>query len=187
MSDPMNGLAQALSQTDASEVKKTLATIIAELQAMLVERQDEKATILARHEQELAQVNEDIDLLQGSLAAMKASPLPAKPAPSKKKAQPTRIGIPQANGTATGYGISFELAQEGADFLLANFDGKDFTQRDMYKGLDWDQSKASQCIRFMREVGFVRKAGVANRRAVLWRIMDKDALNKAREALASAT
>jgi hypothetical protein len=179
MSDSqVNSLAQALSAMQDSPVSTALDSMVAELRTLLQKRRDERNAIVARQEQELAPLDVDIARLEGAIVAIKGRPQSRRPA---KK----RVGTTSTLGTPTGFGITVEVAQEAADYILAHYgDGTaTFTQRDLYKALGWDQTRMSNTMKFFRHIEFVRKAGQAGTRgtSTLWALMDRDALTKFKE------
>jgi DNA-binding protein H-NS len=183
MPETLNGHVPDVGQASETPVAKKIAQMCEEMEALLRQRQEERAAIQARHAQELAAIHQDIDALQSTVRALTGT----KPKIKAKKQQPGHIGIRRASGTATGFGITFEVAQVAVDAIKNELPEK-FTQRQLYRHLDWDQAKTSQAVRFLREIGFLRKAGKADdKRAVLWAVMDADAFERARNEVSNAT
>lgn len=114
------------------------------------------------------------------------------PPPKPKKKVPTHVGRTRSNGTATGHGISAEAADPFVTEMLRRTDAgeKFFSQRDIYQALGVEQSPASSAFRFLRDIGFLRKAGRFNdddprRRAEAWTVMDRDAYAKFMQQITS--
>lgn len=187
MPETLNGHVPDVGQASETPVAKKIAQMCEEMEVLLRQRQEERAAIQARHAQELAAIHQDIDALQATVMALTGTKPKAKPK-VKTKQQPGYVGIRRATGTATGFGVTFEVVQIAVDAIRNNELPEKFTQRQLYRHLDWDQSKGSQVIRFLREIGFLRKAGKAdNQRAVLWAVMDADAFERARNEVSDAT
>lgn len=167
-----------------SPIAQRVQGLVAEFSEQLQAKRDERAVITQRHEQELAEVDDDIALLEQTVAGLTGKAVPKK-APSKKP-QPRRVGRVTGAGTATGFGVSLEVAMVAANAIKKMVrekeergEGPAFTQKEFYRypDIDWDQAKGSQAIRFMRHVGFLRKAGRSDAtQAELWAIMDEDAV-----------
>lgn len=184
-----NGAAAEPPEPPESPVAKRIRTLVDEFEAELATRLDERAAITQRHEQELASVDDDIKHIQNAIAGLTGKPAPAlKKFAGKRKRQPGRVGRVTGAGTATGFGVSLEVALVGAKALLELVKDKEargepgtFTQKEFYRNphLDWDQSRGSQAIRYMRNIGFIRKAGRHPETQVeLWAIMDAEAMDR---------
>lgn len=160
---------------------------------------DFRNQIIERQKEELVNIDEQISKIISVLKILGAQEIPKdpkrprksqkKPSPLRGKKQPSHIGVTRASGTATGFGISLESAGQAADFIRKMVKdrrekGEDetFTQKDAYKVMDWDQSKGSQAFRYLAHIGFLTEAGRSSHtRAVMWRIMNDAAIDKAFE------
>lgn len=183
MSDQIAGLAEGINGHAPNDVLSMVEHTRLQFEAMLAAKREEKATILARHEQELAGINDELTILSNTVRALTGKPLKEP----KLKKQPGRIGVPQANGTATGFGVTIEAASEAADFIRTL--PQPFTQAEFYRGFGVDQGKGSGFIRYLRHIDFLRKAGVradAKGKPELWAIMDDQAVEKVRQAAQEA-
>lgn len=196
MSEVQEGSARAngaghddeLPRPALSPVEQRVQSLVEDFQKELGDKRDERATIVQRHEQELAGVDRDIKVLSDAIAGLTGKPAPALKAIAKRKRQPGRVGRVTGAGTATGFGVSLEAALVGSRALKKMIEDKvaageepTFTQKEFYRyeGLDWDQSKGSQAVRFFRQINFLRKAGRSNETgAELWAIMDADAVER---------
>lgn len=183
MSDQIAALAEGINGHAPNDVRSRIEQTRAEFEALLASKREEKATIQARHEQELAGINDELTILSNTVRALAGKP-PKEP---KLKRQPGRVGVPQANGTATGFGVTIEVAAQAADFIRTL--PQPFTQAEFYRGFGIDQGKGSGIIRYLRHIDFLRKAGVradAKGKPELWAIMDTEAVEKARQAAQEA-
>lgn len=106
--------------------------------------------------------------------------------PKKEKRTGTsHIGRTRSNGTATGYGISVEATGPVVARIkeVAEANGGFVTQPDIHRPMDLDQAKCSSAFKYLREIGFIGKAGRDKTgRRELWRILDADAFDKALNA-----
>lgn len=154
--------------TDAL-VNSTLAPALERAEAKLQEAQDIVKAIEAERNRIRAAIRE---LTGGKTATPKRKANPAPP-----------------RSDSTGFGIALSVAKvAAAQILTITNDGQDpFTQKDLYKSLDWDQSKGSQAVRYLREIEFLRKVGRDEQTGrELWAVMDADALDRVLEEQAMA-
>lgn len=172
-----------------SPVAQRIREHIADFERELGSLKDKRATVIQEHEQKLAAIDGDIHMVEGAIAGLTGKPAPAlKTFKPKRKAQPRRVGRVTGAGTATGFGVSLEACLVASRALkamiaekVAKGEPETFTQKEFYRhpSLDWDQGKGSAAIRYMRHIGFLRKAGRSNDTGVeLWAIMDADAIEK---------
>lgn len=192
-----NGAAPEPTASPLSSVAKRIQTLVEEFETELAAKLDERAAIAQRHEQELAGVEDDIKHIQNAIAGLTGKPAPALKKLAKRKTQPRRIGRSTGAGTATGFGVSLEAVLVAGNALKemvaekeASGEPPTFTQKELYRypALDWDQSKGSQAIRYMRSIGFIRRAGRhPSTQAELWAIMDPDALDHQAKLAAERT
>lgn len=185
-----NGNQASESDPPLSEIAKRVRQHIADFEGELVELRAHRARLVKEHEKALAAIDGDIGICEGAIAGLTGKPAPSlKAIKPKRKNQPRRVGRMTGAGTATGFGVTLEaclvasraLKQMVAERVEAG-EPETFTQKEFYRypALDWDQSKGSQAIRYMRHIGFLRKAGRSEKTAAeLWAIMDADAVEKA--------
>lgn len=172
-----------------SPVAQAVREHIADFEGKLGQLKDERATLVQEHEQKLAAIDSDIVICQNAIAGLTGKPAPALKAMRPRRKQKGRVGRVTGAGTATGFGISLEACLIASRKLKQMVDEKvdrgesaTFTQKEFYRHpeVDWDQGKGSAAIRYMRHIGFLRKAGRSNETGVeLWAIMDADAIEKA--------
>lgn len=177
--------AQPADEPPPSQVAQRVQKLIREFQDELREVTAQRVTVVQRHGKELAAIDNDIKLIESTIAGLTGRPAPAMKQ-FKKKPQPRRVGRSTATGTATGFGISLEAAYVASKAIIRMVaervergEPETFTQKEFYKHLDWDQSKASQAVRFFRDIEFLRKAGRReDTGAELWAVMDAEAVER---------
>lgn len=180
-----------------SPIAQEVQRHIKDFEAKLGELKDDRAALVSTHEQALAAIDSDIGIVEGAIAGLSGRPAPALKALKPKKRQPRRVGRATSGGTATGFGISLEGAVEAADEIKRLIDEKvakgepaTFIQKEFYRrpNLDWDQGKGAAAVRFLREIGFLRRAGRSpNTKADLWAIMDAAAVENAVKEVEAAS
>lgn len=101
-----------------------------------------------------------------------------------------RVGVPRANGTATGFGISVERASDYARKILELTDaGATFvTQRSVYELLGADQTQSAAAFKFLREIEMIGKVGQdPSTRAERWKVLDRNAFDNFAATIGQAT
>jgi hypothetical protein len=172
-----------------------LANLKADLSRRIEHLRAHKAHVDVEYRRVMGELEAQLSPLEATLAALngerEAPPAPQPQKPKKpltpqitlKRKGQSFIGARRSNGTATGFGVTVEemaVAVAKVEALVAEDDafGKGFfTQKDLYTGLGWDQSKGSQAVRYLHSIGYLRKAGFKNRRE-LWAIMEPDAYER---------
>ncbi len=178
---------------EGSDPPRSAEGYLADLKADLERKADElrahKAHVQAEYDRVMADIDRQLKPVEASIASLSGTAEPAratssdKPRPSKKPAAkkrkpPSNVGRTRKNGTATGYGVTWEgIAPVVEQCRLFARRGEHFTQKEVYKALDWDQSRGSAAFKALREIQFLRKAG-AKGRSVAWAILDDDAYDK---------
>lgn len=96
-----------------------------------------------------------------------------------------RIGVRTAAGTATGTGITVEACGAYVDEIQKQIvAGAEYvTQIGVYQKVkNGDQAQSSAAFRYLRQIGFLRKGGIKNRREA-WYIDRADAYERVLEEL----
>lgn len=161
-------LRQELEQAEA--LKKDLARSHREQQKALVDHQ----------QQEMSAVEATIAKLHGVLKPLDGDKREVR---RRRSSTPTTmIGVPRTNGTATGFGVTIEQVGEFVKWIEQQFaNGAEFVfQKDAYVALGADQSKGSGTFRYLRHIGYLRKAGRApGSTRERWGILDAQAFEQA--------
>lgn len=187
-------------------LEERLRALIAPLKQELEQLEAHRAFKTEEHQTQIAKLREvfrkemdeseaNIKKLQSALRHLDpTTEVPKATKPRRTTKNQSHVGRPRSNGTATGLGISVEavkpfvdeikrvVAERSRDGSLATF-----TQKEIYRGIDHDQSKGSAAFKYLRQIEFLRKAGRnPESRAEVWSIMDADAYDAVLTGLASA-
>src|SRR4051812_14489187 len=162
----------------ASDLQARLAQTREQFAAELQAKERERAELVASTNEALARIDGDLATLRNVVSALEGK----QAKPSKPKRQSPQQTLTERKN-ATGMGISMPRVQEAVeviDALLEDKGGKTFTQSEFYSRMGWDQGRGSACVRYLRSIGYLRKAGKGGLKgtADLWAIMDREALSR---------
>jgi hypothetical protein len=165
----MSGLELAPYKEREADASTFLASLADQVESRLSAVEQAKAEVTRQYRDIMATLEGEEKPLRDALKGLKGT----KP---RKIATPSSRPVVTAAGTSTGWGLTYETAEVGVRFLLEHYPEAMFAQKDFYRAIDWDQSKCCQLFKFLRAIGFLRKAGIKDRREQ-WAIMDADAFD----------